>query len=529
MIPLALLNTLKSEVIDYDFSVGGSVVNDIDYILRAIIAKYESVHSEYKAAYGRYKASTSDTPIFSRSMPDFMKINNQINNSFMSEIIDTKQGYMSGIPITYTVKPIDIPIKDYLKTTKPGGYIDITNKVRRFGLENELVDLNMETVKMVSICGTSSRLMFINLDGKPQVVNVDPWETIFIYKDLSKELECALRYYTQKVAVTKYSGKGKKIATTEIENRLKVDIYDKTNVYHYMADDEGNLVPDPLATKNPRKHMFKTVPLFEYCNNNERQGDCSKIYQLIDTYDKVLSDLSSEMEQFRLAYIALYGLKATKADMDKLRQTGMFEMTRDGKVEFITKKVDIDSIMSLLDKLETNIIRFSKSVNFKDENFYGNLSGVAIKYKLTQLEEKCKVLEVKFDSADTYMWKTLSTFWAIKGIKLDPYEVHRQWTRNIPINMLEEARIQTELKGNVSTKTRMSVASFIPDADIEHAAYVAELVMNEETGINTMGKENKTVAPVKDIDDGGVNDDKTTNSPESKKRTARAKDKRSTE
>jgi SPP1 family phage portal protein len=528
MIPKDLLQVLKKEIIDYDQTIESSLVNDIDYILRAIINKHAEQNAAYQSAYGRYQASTADTPIFSRDMPDFMKINNQINNSFMSEIIDTKQGYMAGIPITYTVKPIDIPIKDYLKTTKVESYVDITNKVRRFGLENDLVDLNMETVKMSSVCGTSARLMYINLEGKPEVVNVDPWETIFIYKDLSKTLACAIRYYYQKVATTKTNGRNKKL-TTEVESRLAIDIYDNTYIYQFIADESGLLSPTTFVEKNPRKHMFKTVPLFEYRNNNERQGDCAKIYTLIDTYDKVLSDLSSEMEQFRLAYIALYGLKATKADMDKLRQTGMFEMTRDGKVEFITKKVDIDSIMSLLDKLETNIIRFSKSVNFKDENFYGNLSGVAIKYKLTQLEEKCKVLEVKFDSADTYMWKTLSTFWAIKNITLDPYEVHRQWTRNIPINMLEEARIQTELKGNVSTKTRMSVASFIPDADIEHDAYIRELKENEETGINTMGKENKTVAPMKDLEDGAVDDDKTTNSPESKKRTARAKEKRSTE
>lgn len=482
--------------------VGKGADYTIGEALAALVNQYESLHEDYKKRYERYKATEAGTPIFDRSLPDFMKIDNHINNSFMSEIIDTKQGYMIGIPITYKIENNQLATEDKDEEQLKQEMFNrnrVQNRLHNFHKNVDLHDLNMETIKMSSICGTSSRLLYVTgfdkTSKEPSIraMNLDPWETIFIYNRSGTELLATIRYY--KVNVLSSNAQG-------IVARTKLEVYDKSEISYFIEDDNHVFELDESEPLNPRPHMFNGVPLYEYVNNKERQGDCDKILELIDAYDRCVSDLSSELEQFRLAYIALYGLKADKADIYKLKQTGMFEMTKDGKVEFITKKLDIKQVMLYLDRLENNIIRFAKSVNFKDENFYGNLSGVAIRYKLMQLEEKAMTTQVKFEVADKHMWKLLEPLFNLfNSVKFDHLTVERQFTRNIPVNILEEARIQTELEGVVATKTRLGIASFIKNADLEYQALIEEKKMHRSEQIDFVVKD--SVARLVDIEAGG--------------------------
>lgn len=498
----ATFNIILSAVVQ---RVGVGVDYSVGELLKAIIDDYDSLHNKYRLDYERYKASVKGTPIFSREVADFMKVNNKVNNSFMSEIIDTKQGYMIGIPVSYSLS------KDKLETSEMPEEVlleqqyarnAITNKLVRFQKNTNLHNLNMETIKKSSICGTSSRLLFVSkTKSNPSVdnikaVNVDPWETIFIYDRSGTDLKVAIRYYDINVVQDNESG---------MMTKKKVEVYDDEDIYYYIEGSNGLFFLDAEESVNPRRHLFEDVPLFEFKNNEERQGDCDKILKLIDTYDKAMSDLSSELEQFRLAYIALFGLKASKEDIEKLKQTGMFEMTKEGRVEFITKDIKVDQIMLYLDRIENNIVRFAKSVNFKDENFYGNLSGVAIRYKLMQLEEKAATTQVKFEVSDSYMWKVLSTIInLLEKQNFDHLAVERQFTRNIPVNLLEEARIQTELEGTVSTKTRLSIASFVQNAELEHQQLLEEKKIHKELGIDiTAGNNSLTDARLVDIEAGG--------------------------
>ncbi|WP_253734824.1 phage portal protein [Lysinibacillus fusiformis] len=68
-----------------------------------------------------------------------------------------------------------------------------------------------------------------------------------------------------------------------------------------------------------------------------------------------------------------------------------------------------------LNRLEANIMRIAKSVNFSDESFAGNSTGVAMKYKLMRLENNCKTMERKFITALRYEFKMLCSAWAKKG------------------------------------------------------------------------------------------------------------------
>lgn len=169
-----------------------------------------------------------------------------------------------------------------------------------------------------------------------------------------------------------------------------------------------------MIDKKP--HMFDYCPLFGLPNNDEQMGDAEKVIQLIDAYDRTLSDASNEIEQLRLAYLILKGAGMDDEDIQQLKKNGVFELLgKDDDVKFLTKDINDTMIENHLNRLEENILRFAKSVNFSDESFGGNVTGVAMKYKLMALENKCITMERKMTAALRYQYKLLCSAWAKKA------------------------------------------------------------------------------------------------------------------
>jgi len=414
-------------------------------IIKDLIDDHAPKRAKMLSLYNRYK--TDDLPIFNRTFDDESKINRKLNNSFDSEIVDTKVGYFIGYPISYQV---DKEQQGYEK-------VDVT--LGDFNLRNSIDDLDSETVKMATICGYAARLLYIDRNGQERAMNVNPWEVILVYDRSINEPQFALRYYD----VVLKEGK-------EEKTRTRVEWYDDTTVTYYIQDDQGDYVLDISEPMNPQPHLFDLVPLIIFPNNEEMQGDAEKVLNLIDAYDRTLSDVNSEIEQFRLAYMAFYGYDPDEETLAKARQTGAFGLDEKGEgvgIEFITKTMNDTAIENHLNRLEGNIMRFGKSVNMTDESFASNLSGVAIRYKLTALENKCITMERKMTAALRQQFRVLATAWAKKGIPVDYTNIFFQFKRNLPVNLLDEAQTTAQLRGHVSERTRLSQLSFVDDVEWE--------------------------------------------------------------
>ncbi|CDQ22580.1 phage portal protein [Halobacillus karajensis] len=414
-----------------------------------IIEEHKADHKRTKGLYERYKGD--DVPIFKRKTPDYEdfetgrmkrlddKVNNLLNNSFDAEIVDTKVGYLFGHPIAYT----------YDEQESLNGIIN------EFNLRNHVEDADSEWGKMASICGYGARLAYINKDKEERIQNIDPWEVVFLCSGNISEPEYSLRYYD--------GTDGKRYA----------EFYDDTTIHFFSADSGGQFTEDET-----QPHLFDFNPLFGLANNKELKGDAEKVLSLIDAYDRTLSDASNEIEQYRLAYLVLKGLGADEETLSKLKETGIFELFDEkDDVDYLTKDVNDQLIENHLDRLEDNILRFAKSVNFTDESFGGNVSGVAMKYKLMALENKCITMERKMTAALRYQYKTLFSAWQKRNrVNKDDYlGVTFSFTRNIPANIVEEAQVANSLKGIVSDKTIRKKLSFVDNPEEEE-----ELMQEQE-------------------------------------------------
>ena len=419
-----------------------------------IITKMIEEHQEDKdrmiSYYQRYKAAIDGVPILSRKPVEYEdfetgqikridnKVNNTLNNAFDAEIVDTKVGYMFGHAISYEV--------DKGEEKKSDTKTPLQKAIEEFNLRNNVEDKDSEWGKKAAICGYSVRLAYIDREGKERVTNINPWECILLYSEDMTEPAYGLRYYNID------------------DNVIRAEFYDEEYYYIFETGESGYRLVEN------KKHTFDYCPLFGLPNNEELMADAEKVFALIDAYDRTLSDANNEIEQYRLAYLVLKGMGADEETLKKLKETGIFELYDEKEdVNYLTKNINDQMIENHLDRLEENILRFAKSVNFSDESFGGNITGVAMKYKLLALENKCITMERKMTAALRYQFKVLCSAWSKKGIcgNEDYLKVWFGFKRNLPANLLDEAQTTMTLRGQVSEKTRLSLLSFVDDPDFE--------------------------------------------------------------
>ncbi|MFD1206650.1 phage portal protein [Sporosarcina contaminans] len=419
-------------------------------LLAEIINRHKEKREQMLKLYERYKTTEEGVPILGRKMAVYDvfdsdslkrlddKVNNMLNNSFDAEIVDTKVGYLFGHPISYHVDDNS----------------SLEDTVQDFVLRNNTEDADSEAGKKAAICGYGARLLYIDTEGQERMRNVDPWETIILAESDISEPSYAIRYYESAI-----------IENGERKTVQEAEFYDEHYVWLFRRDSNGYGEAYDLI-----EHMFDYCPLFGIPNNEELQGDAEKVLKLIDAYDRTLSDASNEIEQYRLAYLVLRGMGLDEEGEEQLRKAGIFQlMDKEDDVSYLTKDVNGQLIEDHLDRLEQNILRFAKSVNFADEKFSGNASGVALKYKLMALENKCVTMERKFSAALRYQFKVLCSAWQKRGkCQAEDYlKIWMQFKRNLPANVIEEADASLKLKGIVSEATRLAMLSFVDDVDHE--------------------------------------------------------------
>lgn len=417
-------------------------------IIRDLILNHTRASSDMATNYERYKGR--QLPIDLRTFPDANKINNKIGNDFRGEIIDQSVGYLFGKPATYTL--------DKARFNDAGAYKNASDALQNFLRTNHIEDLDAETGKMASICGTASRLCYIDKAGAERVMNVNPWEVIYIYDRSLDEVQYALRYYVMTDVGTNGSASPK----------LRIEFYDSENVTYWIRQGAGEFILDATEPVNPQPHLFSKVPLIEFRNNEERLADFAKVEGLVDAYDRTLSDAQNELEEFRQAYMLFKGAQIDKETITAARNTGAFSLPVGTDASFLTKQINDVFLESHKKTLRENIYRFSNSVDMSAEKFSGSgASGEARKWQLLPLEQKVGIKERKFQKASSKMFEIISTAWQKKGIIIDWRDIKISLDRNVPIELALEADVQVKLKGLISDRTRLEIFSPVRDVDAE--------------------------------------------------------------
>jgi SPP1 family phage portal protein len=461
--------------------------------IKTLITKANTEHTKIRNLYERYKQTTQGVPILTRiykldGVAQTDKINNKVANDFVGEIVDMKVGFFCGVPISYTIdkakyqqeksivsKVID-KVKSVFTKQEPKTETVIMSKYDKdmqalndFNKMNSIADLDVETAKRGTICGYCGRLIYTDTSGdKPveKVKLIEPWECIFIGESI-EEPDFTIRYFD---TIT-YNAKGDEVKIS------KAEVYSASKIQYYMKNDKEDYIIDTAMQQPVITHMFGSCPLFGFANNDEMLGDCNKVLTLIDAYDKLTSDMSSESESWRMAYMVFKNCSIDAKTITAAKQTGAFSLNGDDTdAKFLVKDLPVEFQKYFLTLLENNIYRFSATPNMNDQNFSGNITGIAIKNKFRPFEDKCKRSELKFKKSFQNQFDILCKVWADKGVVIDPLSIDEIFTRNYPQNYVEEVQMCRDGKGIISQKTLFGLVSFITDPEKE-----IEQLKDEET------------------------------------------------
>ena len=434
---------------------------DAAFLSELINAHSRRIAPKYKKYQRLYE---NKHKILNRPKKDDNKPNNRIANDFFSQIIDNTVGYFLGNPVilNYTEpqaekKPVEIDPVDVGVDLGDIADTEVQDELDNICAENDKDDLFIEWGKEAMIKGLSHILVYQNEESKTKFMRVSPEDCIIVYKNSSThEAKWKIRLYDIDTEDTK-----KTTHYAEVYDATGCDIFISQEDSTGVRGRNSRLVSSYTFQKRV-PHIYGRIPIVTLYNNEEQMSDLERIETLVNDYDKVLSDMSNEFEAFRNAYLMLKNMVAGKDALDKLKVEGILEIMENGDAKFLTKQIQTDAIENHLDRLERNIYKFSQVPDLSDESFAGNLSGIAIRFKLFGLETKCIIKERKMERAIKELFRVLyAPLRVLTGHEPDVLNLKVEFTRNVPTNTTELVDTVCKLEGKVDKETLLSLLPFV--------------------------------------------------------------------
>lgn len=410
------------------------------------------------------------TEILSRPMTDG-KPNNKLAHGFARYITNMATSYFMGKPIRYQTE--DAAYMDALQDVFDKNYID---------------SLNFNVSKEASKKGIGYLLMFINEAGQLRIKKMDAESIIPIYSTLLDEFLTA--------AVHIWS-------SYDIDGNLLyeyADVYDSSYICHYRRkageayyEKAGGMFHRGGKYREP--HMMGDIPVIVIWNNEEQMGDFEAHISLMDAYDRARSDTANDMDYFTDAYLAISGASDVLASgltgddeegdaaVKDFRKNKILLLDEKGQAQWLVKNVNDTATENHVTRLYKDIFFLAQVPALSDESFSGNLSGIAIKYKLIGVEELAIMKENCFRSAQTKMIRIITDYLNTRMNKnWDPDSVEQKYERNFIDNVSDLIEEVKNVEGIVSHHTQLDMlpSTIVPDTEEELQQIRKETIAAEE-------------------------------------------------
>lgn len=395
---------------------------------KKLVDRYSTLNNYYD---GEHK-------ILSRTLTTESLPNNKIVANHAEYITDMATGYVFGAPITYSG--------------------DGSEELNEIFTEIDEDSHNNELALDMSVFGVGYELLYMNDDEVPypELAVVSPLNSFLVVDSTVKQKPMfGVIYYP------KYDIEGTR-------KGYDVNVYTDESITHYFFTDLNSLSP---TIDEPEEHFFKDIPLVEYKNNKRLKGDFEGVITLIDAYNLLQSDRVNDKEQLVDALLAVIG--ANFGDNEEeivstakmLKELKILELEEGGDAKWLVKNLNETETEVLKKALKDDIHEFSKVPCLTDENFVGNASGVAMKYKLLGFEQLGRTKERYFKQGLRQRLKLMSNIENIRAKNINPSNIDISMKRSLPVDDELAARIAQETEGFISWETR--IKRFDGEIDID--------------------------------------------------------------
>ena len=162
------------------------------------------------------------------------------------------------------------------------------------------------------------------------------------------------------------------------------------------------------------------------------------------------------------------------------------------KAEYLTRTFDETGVEVLKKAIEQDIHKFSHIPCMTDESFGGNVSGVAMEFKVLGMENITKIKTRYYKKGLRKRLRLFCGYLSLYQKNVDPKGITMVFTRSLPKNLLEISQIVANLWGKVSRRTLLSQIPFVEDVDEELNALEKETQENLENQQKMFGNDPNT-------------------------------------
>ena len=311
------------------------------------------------------------------------------------------------------------------------------------------------------IYGTAAELMYLDTEGQTRFHLINPTQCFGIYDDsLTGDLMYFVRIY--------------KANEWDNSDLYYVDVYSDYNVRHYTMSGKSGY----LTFKSEEPHYFSQCPANIFTLPDEKSiFDCIMSQQ--DSVNELLSSEIDDYSAFCDAYLCITGADADANDIEIMKENRVIILPDNAMASWLTKNANDAQVENMLKRIHDSIYRIAQCPDFSSETFVGGVSsGVAIRYRLTGMENRAGIIEGRMKKA---LQRRIEIICGIASLKLGE-EVFRDiqinFKRNIPEDTAATVDMITKLKGTVSDKTLITQLDFVNDADMEMEALKEQKTLN---------------------------------------------------
>lgn len=352
----------------------------------------------------------------------------KVNTNFIKKFVKEEASYSVGNNLTYTSHSGDDKIIEAL----------------RLNTAHWKEDTDVNLAKNMLIYSTAYELYYIDKQARFCSRTIPPTKGI-AYTDQNDNIIFFLHVFRFPYDTKQY-----------------VDIYTDSEIIHC------NETFTEIADRTP--HPFKRVPVGVSVLSEEGWLDTlyNDLKSLQDAYERNLGDISSEITDFRNAYLVLNNLNLQDKDLAEMKKNGvMLTKGKDGSASFLVKNINDSFIQSTLATLKELMFQLSCHID-SNEKISSNTSSLALRARLISLEMRCKLNEKALTNCIKTRLEMLFIFLNnLKGTNYDWRDLGIKFTPNIPQDDTANANIVTALGSRLSTETALSLFSFISNPQNE--------------------------------------------------------------
>ncbi|MDO4548185.1 MAG: phage portal protein [Clostridia bacterium] len=348
--------------------------------------------------------------------------NNRICHGFARFISTMASGYLAGKPVKYEARGAGAVVEDIIRH-----YEDC-----------DMHSVDAELARLASVYGKACEIVYADERARPMSACLPASECFVVYDDgIRREPLFAVHIAARQKADGSDDG-------------LRLDVYSKTRICRYEVE---NL--DMIKYARPvgeAEHFFGSVPVIEYWNGDDERGDFEPVIDLIDAYDMLQSDRVNDKEQFVDALLVMTGCRldideAGRSPGRQLREDKSISIPDGADIKWLYKSLSESDTEVLRRAINDDIHKMSMIPDLTDQNFAGNSSGVAMKYKLLGFEQLTRVKERWFCQGLRSRLRLYAGYMAVRGaMPADVEKVNIVFSRGLPVNELEQAQIIAQLR-----------------------------------------------------------------------------------